>query len=119
VKPRSLGNKPDETQRQEVGLVDDLVQSEHFGLVEVGPVKELNHLGDDRASEIAGAVSFRPPPRAAWRSRCSAFRATAEALFVDGQVTGKTQSDVRRRWLVLERVEALVGQRGPRGFDSR
>ena len=51
--PRSLGYKADEMQRQEVGLVDDLVESEQFRLVEVGPVKEVNHLGNGRACEIA------------------------------------------------------------------
>ena len=51
--PRSLGYKADEMQRQEVGLVDDLVQSEQFRLVEVGPVKEVDHVGNGRASEIA------------------------------------------------------------------
>ena len=67
---RSLGNKADEMQRQEVGLVDDLVQSVHFRLVEVGPVKEVDHVGNDRERDC-------PSPSASGRRR--ALRGAAGA----------------------------------------
>jgi hypothetical protein len=41
-------------QRQEVGLVDDLVQPEGLVPVEAGPFKEIDHFSDYRARQIAG-----------------------------------------------------------------
>jgi hypothetical protein len=94
---RSLGYKVDEMQRQEVGLVDDLVQSKQFRLVEVGPVKDVDHLRNDRASEIARRCQLEATAVRCFAQqvqRISSDRGFIE--FVDSQVTGKTQSCVRR-----------------------
>ena len=56
---RSLGDKTDGMHGQEVGLVDDLVQPGRFRLVEIWPVEEVNHFGDDRPGEIVRRRQFR------------------------------------------------------------
>jgi len=66
---------------------------------------------------LPAALSFSAAARSVAQQvrRVSGDRGGVE--FVDGQVIGKAHGPVRRRRLVLERIEALVGQRGPRGFD--
>jgi hypothetical protein len=46
-KPRGLGDKADEMQRQEVGLVDDRVELERPRTIEVEPVELANQFGNN------------------------------------------------------------------------
>ena len=49
-----LRDVTDKEQRQEVGLVDDLVQPKCLSAIEVRPFKEIDHFGDDGPRQIAG-----------------------------------------------------------------
>ena len=83
------------------------------------PREEVNHFGDDRQGKIAGRRQLQAAGlRRVMQQNKSVVRDGGRVEFVGGQIIREAESRVRRRRLSMERVEALVGQRGPRGFDA-
>src|SRR5262245_9066488 len=63
-----LSELANDMQRQEVWLIDHLVQSERVGLIVVRPFNELAHLGHHSPRQVAGcrqrkAAAFNRPPQ--------------------------------------------------------
>ena len=97
-----------EKHRQEVGFVDDLVKPERFRLVEIRPVEEVDHFGDDRAGEIAGRSQFQASPDGRAANQQQRVAGDCGGIeFVKGQVAGEAEGPVRRRRFVAKRIEAL------------
>src|SRR5579863_2870589 len=96
--PRSLGDKTDEMHRHEIRLVDDLVQLARLRLVEIVPLEEVNHFGDDRPDKIAGRRQLQAAGlRRVMQQNKSVVRDGGCVELVGVQIIREAESGVRRR----------------------
>ena len=93
-----LRQDANEVQRQEVGLVYDLLVLLQLSLGIIRRLVNLEHLLDHGRDRLPVAVSFNPPVSAARRSRLRALAVTA-----DPAISALARSGSRRiAWLLVD-----------------